>query len=74
MALFSSVKEIYDKVLAVNDVNIDNLVTKLHCRATTTILVCYSFLLSLGQVSVLAIRDSKLTCAFLLGMQSQNVF
>ena len=50
MALFESIKKIYDQVLAVDSVNIDDLVTKLHYRVTTTILVCYSVLLSLGQV------------------------
>ena len=52
MALFDDIKGVFDSVLAVNELKIDNLVTKLHYRVTTIILVCYSGYLSLNQVSV----------------------
>ena len=52
MALFDDIKGVFDSVLAVNELKIDNWVTKLHYRVTTIILVCYSGYLSLNQVSV----------------------
>ena len=51
MSLFEAVKGIYDKTLKVEAVNIDNFVNKLHHRVTVTVLVVFSVLLSLGQVS-----------------------
>ena len=50
-SLVDGVKDIYDKVFSVDDFNIDNLVSKLYYRITVTILVVFSVLLSLTQVS-----------------------
>ena len=52
MELFDSIKGVFNLVLAVNELKIDNWVAKLHYRVTTIILVCYSGYLSLNQVSV----------------------
>jgi len=49
MSLFDSFKDIYDKVFTTDTVSTDNLVFKLHYRATVTALVIFSVVLSLGQ-------------------------
>ena len=52
MTLIEDIKSIYDKSFQVGGINIDNLVCKLHYRVTVTVLVLFSFLLSLGQVRI----------------------
>ena len=51
--MFSNLKDVYDKVFVVDAINIDHIVSKLHYRVTVTVLVLFSALLGLQQVSVL---------------------
>lgn len=78
MSLFTSFKDVYDKVFSTEAVNIDNIIFKLHYRVTVTALVIFSVVLSLGQVSIKHyewnfLKNSAAVCSTTKILQTEKV-
>ena len=52
--LFDSLKDLVTKIVGIDEVHVDNMVFKLHRIGTVVLLLVFSVVISLGQVSIKA--------------------